>query len=240
MRVAVCISGQPRSVKQGFEFINKYVIEPNQADVFIHTWQPSANEAFINPINGSEVGDAVDEGITDVIRDLYNPTRFIFDKQFQFDEKDYNDRAFPGMKASWMLSMWYSVQAANWLKSEKEDDTGVIYDAVFRMRFDWALTEDLIANDIDPYAKGPVVVPSDCAHPTGFNDQFAGGSSRNMDIYSSVYDHIEEYYREDNQPFCNEILLKHHLTKQGVGVRPISMGYGLIRSAGRIQWGNVK
>ena len=233
-RVAVCISGQPRSVEQGFEFINKHVIQPNQADVFIHTWQPTATEAFINPVNGSEVGDAVGAGITNTILDLYKPHGVIFDVQFPFDEKDYNDRAYPGMKASWILSMWYSVQMANWLKCNAEDEFGPKYDAVFRMRFDWALTDDQV---VENTASNVVTVPSDCAHGAGINDQFAVGSSKNMDIYSSVYDHIEEYYRHDNQPFCNEILLKHHLTKQGVEINRMSMGYGLIRSADRIQWG---
>ena len=233
-RVAVCISGQPRSVEQGFEFINKHVIQPNQADVFIHTWQPTATEAFINPVNGSEVGDAVGAGITNTILDLYEPHGVIFDVQFPFDEKDYNDRAYPGMKASWMLSMWYSVQMANWLKCNAEDEFGPKYDAVFRMRFDWALTDDLA---VENTASDVITVPSDCAHRAGINDQFAVGSSKNMDIYSNLYDHIEEYYRQDGQPFCNEILLKHHLTKQGVEIHPISMGYGLIRSADRIQWG---
>jgi hypothetical protein len=236
-RVAVCISGQPRNVEAGFEFINKHVIQPNQADVFIHTWQPTATEAFINPINGSEVGDAVGADITNTILDLYKPHGVIFDTQFPFDEKDYNDRAYPGMKASWMLSMWYSVMTANWLKCNAEEEFGPKYDAVFRMRFDWALTRDLTVTDIDPNVKGRILVPRDCAHPTGINDQFAVGSSKNMDVYSSVYDHIEEYYRQDNQPFCNEILLKHHLTKQNIEFRPIGMEYGLIRSADRIQWG---
>lgn len=233
-RVAVCISGQPRSVEQGFEFINKHVIQPNQADVFIHTWQPTATEAFINPVNGSEVGDAVGADITNTILDLYKPHGCIFDVQFPFDEKDYNDRAYPGMKAEWMLSMWYSVYMANWLKCNAEDDFGPKYDAVFRMRFDWALKNHLDVQFVDPNV---IVVPNDCPHAGGINDQFAVGSSKNMDIYSSVYDHIEEYYREDGQPFCNEILLGHHLQKQGVGVLPISIEYGLIRSADRIQWG---
>jgi len=233
-RVAVCISGQPRSVEQGFEFINKHVIQPNQADVFIHTWQPTYTEAFINPVNGSEVGDAVGMGISNTILDLYEPHGVIFDKQIVFDEKDYNDRAYPGMKASWMLSMWYSVQMANWLKCNAEDEFGPKYDAVFRMRFDWALRDDMVVLNRDSKV---ITVPSDCAHPTGINDQFAIGSSKEMDIYCSLYDHIEEYYREDDQPFCNEILLKHHLTKQGVEIYPVSMGYGLIRSADRIQWG---
>lgn len=235
-RVAVCISGQPRSVEQGFKFINKHIIQPNQADVFIHTWQPTATEAFINPMNQSKVGDAVGIDITDIIQSLYTPKFAQFEEQIEFDEKDYNDRAFPGMKASWMLSMWYSVWMANEFKKGVEMVEGK-YDAVFRMRFDWALTDDLIVTDIDPNIKGRILVPRDCAHSTGFNDQFAVGSSKNMDIYSSVYNHIEEYYRQDNQPFCNEILLKHHLTKQGVEVRPIGIGYGLIRSADRIQWG---
>src|SRR6185436_17770941 len=36
MKVAVCLSGQPRYALECFPFIYQHIIEPNNADVFIH------------------------------------------------------------------------------------------------------------------------------------------------------------------------------------------------------------
>lgn len=234
MRTAMCISGQPRNVKQGYEFIKRNIIECNNPDVFIHTWAPTAKEEFINPINHSKVGDAVGADITDTILDLYKPVRFLFEKQIEFDEKDYNTRAYPGMKASWILSMWHSVKAANQLKIDVEVASKVNYDVVIRIRFDWAIKDQIIVQNLNT---AEIIVSNDCPHRMGINDQFAVSSSKNMDVYSTVYDYIEEYYRQDGLPFCNEILLKHHLAKNKIKVLPIPIAYGLVRDANKIIWG---
>jgi hypothetical protein len=36
MKVAVCLSGQPRNANDTFGFIMNNIIKPNNADVFIH------------------------------------------------------------------------------------------------------------------------------------------------------------------------------------------------------------
>ena len=39
MKVALCISGQPRGLETSLEHVIKNVIEPNNIeDIFIHTW----------------------------------------------------------------------------------------------------------------------------------------------------------------------------------------------------------
>ena len=45
MKIALCISGQPRSFEKGYEYHYKNIIENNDVDVFIHTWKsPNLNE----------------------------------------------------------------------------------------------------------------------------------------------------------------------------------------------------
>ena len=38
MKVAVCISGQPRNYKKGFLEIKKWFLDKYDCDVYIHTW----------------------------------------------------------------------------------------------------------------------------------------------------------------------------------------------------------
>jgi len=39
MRIALCLSGQARSVKQGYDFVYKNLFSRNDVTVFIHTWE---------------------------------------------------------------------------------------------------------------------------------------------------------------------------------------------------------
>lgn len=236
MKIALCISGQPRNVKQGYEFIKRNIIEYNNPDIFIHTWITSAEmgKDFVNPTNNIKVADAIDTSISNTILELYSPTITDFEEQIKFDEKDYNDRAFMGVVPSWVLSMWYSVRSANRLQQQYVEQTGIAYDVIIRTRFDWAVNESM---KMDKLITDSIICPRDCFSPDGFNDQFAAGPPNLMNVYSNLYDHIEEYYRHDGQPFCNEILLKHHLVKNKIKVSPIPIAYGLVREANKIIWG---
>lgn len=235
-RIALCLSGQPRNVEKGFEYIKRNLIDCNDVDIFTHTWDTPADigKDFINPTNNIKCGEAVDENLSDLILDLYSPTVAKFEEQIVFDEKDYGDRAFMGVKPAWILSMWYSIQAANQLQQQYSNDHGIQYDITIRTRFDWAINEPLVMEEL---IADTMICPRDCFSPDGFNDQFVAGPTSLVNSYSDLYNHIEEYYRFDRQPFCNEILLKHHLTKHHLKMQPIPIGYGLIRGADKIQWG---
>ena len=38
MKVALCLSGQPRAVEVGYQKLYNTVLKYNDVDVFIHTW----------------------------------------------------------------------------------------------------------------------------------------------------------------------------------------------------------
>ena len=38
MKIALCLSGQPRSIDAGFNALNQSILKHNNVDVFIHTW----------------------------------------------------------------------------------------------------------------------------------------------------------------------------------------------------------
>ena len=48
MKIALCLSGQPRALYHGYEFVHKNLLKDNNVTVFIHTWQsPEAHEAIM-------------------------------------------------------------------------------------------------------------------------------------------------------------------------------------------------
>jgi hypothetical protein len=44
MKIALCISGQPRMWEKGFEYHNLNIIKNNDVTVFLHSWEMPAEE----------------------------------------------------------------------------------------------------------------------------------------------------------------------------------------------------
>ena len=38
MKIAICLSGQPRYLEYGYFFIKKFILDKYSVDTFIHTW----------------------------------------------------------------------------------------------------------------------------------------------------------------------------------------------------------
>ena len=88
-----------------------------------------------------------------------------------------------------------SLYKCNELKKEYEDEGGFKYDFVIRTRFDFGLSEPL---NLDDYTQRVIYAPNDNSHNYGIADVFAIGSSYNMDIYSDVYNNIEDLLNSHN------------------------------------------
>ena len=82
--------------------------------------------------------------------------------------------------------------------------------------------------NINDYDKDIIYAPNDNSHNYGFNDQFAIGSSHNMDIYSDVYNNIQNILESHNSGvytahYCDkpdnvghEQLLQKHLENNNI------------------------
>lgn len=222
MKTAVCISGQPRNVQKGFAFIEPNLLARNNCDVFIHTWwdDEQIGKQFINA--GEHVASEPVYGDTlSTIIEWYCPVAMHFEPQRDFDEKNYAERAFPAIKPFASLSQKYSAQRAHELRRE----SGRYYDAVIRLRFDYALQTPIILENYDLSA---VNVPNRCPHAGGIDDTFAIGNAENMNVYGDLFDYIDDLY-ESGVAFCDEILLGQHLARNNVPVRLHDIAYDLIR-----------
>ena len=224
VKAAICISGQPRNVVKGFEnfILPNLLMMTNDVDVFIHTWWDSeqVGKQFVNA--GEHVASVpVEEDTIDTIVRLYNPVAMHFEPQRDFDEKNYAERAYPAIKPFASLSQKYSAQRAHQLRR----DSGRRYDAVIRLRFDYALQTPIILENYDLSA---VNVPNRCPHAGGIDDTFAIGNEENMDVYGDLFDYIDDLY-ESGVAFCDEILLGQHLARNNVPVKLHDITYDLIR-----------
>lgn len=226
MKVALCLSGQPRNFKKAYyKGIKENIIAVNNnCDVFIHAWW-----------NEEEVGDryrlekthrsVVKKNTPEKIRELYNPKRIQLEKQRKFDKDKYikymgkykkrsklygagNDdenTINQGRTAAWQ-SMFYSIYKSNELKKQYEKEKNFKYDAVIRCRFDLRVVFPIIAQKLE--LNNYIYAKDDCTH-TSFcvNDHLAISSSQNMDIYSDTYNHLDELVKQHKVNFVPEILL---------------------------------
>lgn len=125
-KIALCLSGyfdsptdKTSKGMDGFDYINKKILSKNEnVDVFIHSW------------------DLKNEKI---IKDLYKPKYFIFEKQKDFSKKElsfYKDIHWDRvLDVHRLLSIAYSISKSIELACNKNN-----YDIIIRTRFDLGRT----------------------------------------------------------------------------------------------------
>ena len=246
MKIAVCISGQPRSVYRGIENILQFF--KFDFHVFAHAWwdKESRKTTFKKRLwNG--VDDEVSEPVeNDWVSEMYNKVdvkQIIIEEQKQFDVPELLEkRKLKFTNTFNVCSGLYSVWRCNQLKKDYELENNFIYDWVIRTRYDFGLSEPLIIDNLD---NNIIYAPNDNSHKYGFNDQFAIGSSFNMDTYSDVFLHIEDileshrsgiytaHYCEKPDNMGQEQLLNKHLDNNNVKFETRDFKNFLFRDKGK-------
>ena len=104
MKIALCLSGQPRCVKQGYEFVKRNILDGNDVTVFCHVW---------------ETPEVIDI-------EIYKPEAFMIEKSLTNDLSKYT--RVPPPQPNWKVkdpakSVWnltYSLMKANDIKNVYE------------------------------------------------------------------------------------------------------------------------
>jgi len=205
-RVAVCISGQPRSAKETFHMIMNNIIRANNADVFIHMNYDS-DHPYIEKSHADNGRCHLESGIDKWVIDNYKPVRYLVEKPRDFKHqvlgmsekrmecykkmnlhKQWNDEEIKKYAFKQLLSMYYSIYKANELKEIHMLETGIYYDYVFRLRFDITPREVIHARDYDPN----FIYYLDIGQPDNLiSDWLNFGSNAIMNIYASVFLNME-------------------------------------------------
>ena len=109
MKIAVCISGQPRAYDKGYEYLKKNLLDHYDVDIFIHTWK--------NKVYG-----------TKKVIDLYKPVDYLVEDFNIFDRASLNKKytntpnpeVFPPSNA---VFAYYSIFQSCLLKTKNETKT---------------------------------------------------------------------------------------------------------------------
>jgi len=200
MKIALCLSGQPRSVKQGYEFVKKNILDGNDVTVFCQVWEA--------------------DGAEDI--EVYKPEVVLMEKSLNTDLSKYTN--VPPPQPNWKVkdparSTWnqlYALKVANTLKSVYEQNENMKFDWVIRNRYDFAINVKIPFAELD---NSKLYIPNCRQVPNRDfgNDQFAFSSSENMDKYADTYTHLDRFYDSGIQMMCEDMMSANWKEKGLVG-----------------------
>jgi len=208
MKIALCLSGQPRSIKESFGYIKNNLMIPNNiTDVFIHTWwRPEwKDKTFINHhsrpnhnFSGTEIED---------IKRLYSPKSLLVENDLDYHEhvkKEYaeNDDYISQEKLNIINTYfgYYSTFKVNELKNKYGEENGIKYDMIVKTRLDICPLKILSLQHLD---SSKLHVPTvgfggtekdlgDLFDVFHVNDIFGVSNKENMDIFCDVVNNLKE------------------------------------------------
>ena len=177
LKIALCLSGQPRCVKEGYEYYKKNLLDHYDVDVFCHVWDTAGAEHIA----------------------AYKPITLMIEKPLTNDLSKYT--RVPPPQPNWKVkdpakSVWnltYSLMKANEIRKVYEEETQTKYDWVIRSRYDFALNVVIPFEELD---NTKMYIPN-CRmspHRDFGNDQFAFSSAENMDKYADCFNQIDKFY----------------------------------------------
>lgn len=217
MKVALCLSGLIKNTLSISNHIFNNIINPNNADVFIHTWNTSNIQQIIT---------------------TYQPKKYIVEEPKIFKKSslilsDENIKyCFPHFKkhnnpsevhTNNVFSMWYGINMAILMKELYSLENNITYDFVVRLRFDVCPNMILNFNNFD----------SNYLHYLDLeqtydmiSDWFGFGNNDIMNIYGNVFYNIKKHFdklQKDPGIWCNELLLRNHMKENNVSCKKIKV-----------------
>ena len=206
MKVALCLSGQPRCALKTFPYIKENIIDPNNADVFIHMHYDT-NNLYIEKSHSDNGNCLIEKDIDSKIIELYNPVRYLIEKPRNFYNqnikiplkrlesykkmnyhKNWSDEEHSNYIIKNMISMYYSIYKSNEIKEIYSMENNFVYDYVIRLRFDALPQCKLYCKDYD---KNYIYYQEMGYKDNLISDWINFGSNSIMNIYSSMYLNLE-------------------------------------------------
>ena len=235
MKVALCFSGGIRNLKDNYESIKRCLIEPLNADVFIHGWyfKPDELENTHKIYRKEETSESKVQmllrpkksklEVYDSKKEAEMKLKFKIDEiKEKYKENEYLSQLFPNT-----VGMFWSIYQSNELKKSYEREKNFKYDIVIRCRPDFEYYTVLTKDILNLVKKDTILMPLDnYAFFTKKCDKFAIGDSESMDKYSDVILSILEYENKYPKEFWDgPNVLDIHLKKNKIKTLWIYIDY---------------
>lgn len=223
MKVAICLSGQPRTWRECLPNWLDNMGLVDRPDFFFHLWDYNTLPSLLASYKKVIVDEKLqDEEKQDIIDSLV-PKKFKFEsrKVIQYWNCDIPDNMQFG---PWCREQFYSAYYASLLKREYELQNKFRYDVVIRLRSDLWFTEKLEIETPEPNS----LYTTHCSHDTEYNvyrigDIFYYADSSTFDQVSQLFkffSYVPTHWVSSKECPPPEIAMSYFLTNIGVTNRP--------------------
>jgi hypothetical protein len=255
MKLAILLVGHIRSFKDNSASFIKYLVEPYDPDIFIHTWD---TQDIISPrgqipqsftgINekAASLGITVEELLgTNKKADFepylkLEPKKIVVERWQDVEQTikwadDYFTKRLWCDQPILTMSITRKAYVCNQLKKQFEEEHGFKYDIVLKTRPDIIYVKDFIKPELK--ADGSpnldiIYTPLNSSFDT-ISDITAYSSSANMDIYCDLFINLKKVY-ETARGFNAHTLLQEHLRLNSLPYIIQNTGIELIKYPGAV------
>ena len=199
MRIAVCLSGQPRTWQKCYRsWQNLFSRFDAEVDYYYHLWDFNSLPQILNE---EKIESVTEQELTD-IQGLLNPKKFLiegYDKSVKVRNDLWDQgQQYPlsgGTPVHWSASQFYSLMRCAHLKREYELENHIQYDVCFKMRTDLYFGTFAIENFINEFVDPRPNTIYSCHN--GWAESFPHFRIGDIFYYSDsiVYDRLSEFYR---------------------------------------------
>lgn len=161
-KVAICLSGHVRNYPKNLPSINKFLVKPLNADVFIHTWDSIGSQILITRDVVGPTPDESDKNLPDFNEYLDNIKgvkiennqnfleKFSTDKNYTLYGMSLGNKRFGGQaEPKYIYSQLYSVQQSFKILEEYCVENNTEYDIIIKCRIDYCLYGGIQEKDMD-------------------------------------------------------------------------------------------
>ena len=230
-KIAVCLSGQPRTWKKCYSTWLDVMSDWGEVDYFCHLWDYNSDSS----LSQYELGATPDTVITNEekneIIEALHPKKLVF--QAKKDNVELHGEGVTNVIAPWAHSQFYSMWRVANLKRQYEIENNFEYDLVVRLRTDLVLQPKFV-----PPVPGPSTLYT--IHTVDSDPTY--GVPRIGDIFflsdSLTFDHVAMFYhslkyidadhvvpgKPDLYAFPPEIGLYYYCVMMGIRIHPLSNG----------------
>ena len=240
MKIAICMSGQPRQVVKSMEHFMKFIRSANpDADVFFHTWfDPSKAGQKFDSAQAHQNGNvgAIHPDTVKILMENLKPVSYKIEipKDSEFVESTRNYMSSPNADQAKLMSLFYSLKYANDLKRAHEISNNFVYDIVVRLRMDLHYSAPVNFMDFKNHLDHVITSEKFQLKRMGdvpglgnytMDDIFAVSSSSNMDKYSEVFSRMGELNSTISPPYGENYLgyVVRTIHKIPVAVAPVDI-----------------
>jgi len=143
MRIAVCLSGQPRTWKRAYPTWIEYLSIHGDIDIFYHMWDYNTHPSFAGGLQAEPTLQETKLSTAE-LQEIYDTLK---PKKHQIEsKKEFSPSPVKNPIAWWTKPQFYGLKKTAFMKREYEIENNFEYDIVFRVRTDLVLTHKIEIN----------------------------------------------------------------------------------------------